>query len=423
MRWIGFLLLLTQVSNCLAITRPDDSFLDDVEHRSFLYFWEQADSATGLIRDRARNDGRSSLGVSSDIASIAATGFGLTGICIAAERHWITQEQARERIRLTLHFLAERAVSSHGFYYHWMTTSTGERRWGSEFSSIDTALLMGGILTVRQRYANDREIMQLADFIYTRVDFTWMLNGDSLLLSHGWRPETGFIVYRWDSYSELMLLYLLGIGSPTHPIPPDSWYAWARPKMDYHGYSYVGEAPLFTYQYSQAWVDFRNRKDAPPSDLDYFENSIMATRAHQAFCMRLQNRFPLSFGPECCWGITASDSPNGYMIWGGPPPNSHLDGTVVPCAPGGSLMFAPDICIPALKAMIARYGEKIYGHYGFADAFNPTTGWFDPEVVGIDAGITMLSAENLRGGTVWRWFMKNPSITQAMRLAKFRPTR
>jgi hypothetical protein len=409
--------LLAISSVCFAIDKPDTSFLDDLEHRSFNYFWEQADPATGLVRDRARNDGTARQGATSDIASIAATGFGLTGICIAVDRHWITLQQARERVLLTLRFLAERANSEYGFYYHWMDAGTGERRWGSEFSSIDTALLLGGVLTVKQRFHGDSQITRLADFIYNRVDFQWMLDG-GLLFSHGWRPETGFISYRWNSYSELMLLYLLGIGSPSHPVSPESWYAWSRPKVTYEGYSYVGVQPLFTYQYSQAWVDFRHRRDDAPFAMDYFENSIAATRAHRLFCMRLQNRFPLSFGPDI-WGITPSDSPRGYVVWGGPPASRSIDGTVVPCAPGGSLMFAPDICLPALRTMLSKYGEHIYGHYGFSDAFNPTTGWFDPEVIGIDAGITLLSAENLRSGKVWRWFMQNPEIPHAMALARF----
>jgi hypothetical protein len=389
-----------------------------MEHRSFLYFWEQADPNTGLVRDRARNDGSATHGHSSDIASIAATGFALTGICIAVDRHWITEREGHDRIELTLHFLAERAPQSHGFYYHWMDVATGERRWQSEFSSIDTALLLGGVLTVRERFHRYSDIVNLSDYIYTRVDFQWMLNGSQDLLSHGWRPETGFIPYRWDSYSELMLLYLLAIGSPTHPIPPESWYAWARPKVTYEGYTYVGVEPLFTYQYAQAYVDFRHKRDAAPSGLDYFENSIFATRAHRAFCIGLEKKYPLSFGPNL-WGITASDSPRGYIIWGGPPGSPSIDGTVVPYGPGGSLMFTPDISLPALESMRTKFGDRVYGHYGFADALNPTLGWFDPEVIGIDVGITMLSAENLRTGNIWKWFMKNEDLPKAMRLAKF----
>jgi hypothetical protein len=416
--WVRLILVLVLSFSCFGLDRTDNAFLEDLEHRSFLYFWEQADPSTGLVRDRARNDGSTTHGHSSDIASIAATGFGLTGICIAADRHWITEQQARDRIGLTLRFLAQRAPRSHGFYYHWMDVSTGERRWQSEFSSIDTALLLGGVLTVRERFRRYTDIVDMADLIYTRVDFQWMLNGSQDLLSHGWRPENGFIPYRWDSYCELMMLYLLAIGSPTHAIPPESWYAWSRPKVSYEGFTYVGLAPLFTYQYSQAWVDFRHRRDAAPSGIDYFENSVAATRAHRAFCMGLGTRFPLSFGPNL-WGITASDSPRGYIIWGGPPGSPSIDGTVVPYGPGGSLMFTPDISLPALRAMRGKYGDQLYGHYGFADAFNPTTGWFDTEVIGIDAGITMLSAENLRTGNVWKWFMRNPDMPKAMRLAKF----
>lgn len=418
MIWVRLTAISLIASSCFGLDRPVEDFLDDLEHRAFLYFWEQADPASGLIRDRARNERAARQGPSSDIASIAATGFGLTGICIAVDRHWITEQQALARISVTLHFLAERAPSAHGFYYHWMDAATGERRWQSEFSSIDTALLLGGVLTVRERFRKYTDIVLLCDFIYTRVDFRWMLSGSANLLSHGWRPESGFIPYRWDAFSEMLLLDLLAIGSPTHPIPPDSWYAWARPKMTYEGYSYVGTEPLFTYQYPLAWIDFRRERDAAPSGINYFENSAIATRAHRAFCINLEKRFPLSFS-ENLWGITASDSPRGYMIWGGPPGSPSIDGTVAPCGPGGSLMLTPEISIPALQEMKSRFGDRLYGYYGFADAFNATTGWFDPEVIGIDTGISLLSAENLRTGKVWRWFMRNEDIPRAMRLAKF----
>jgi len=400
------------------ITAADDELLEDLEHREFRYFWEQADTNTGLVLDRAQADGAPSQARHLIPASIAATGFGLTAICIAAARHWISREDARERIRATLRFFAERAPQEHGWFYHWLDQKTGARVWQSEVSSIDTALLLAGILTARQAFKTDAEIVRLANLIYDRVDFPWMLNGSPTLLDHGWTPEKGFLPSRWDTYSEETLLYILAIGSRAHPISPDAWYAWARPAMAYAGFSYIGRGPLFTHQYSEAWVDYRHRRENRGGHVDYFGNSIAATRAHRAFCMSLAKKFPGYSGN--IWGITASDSAKGYVAWGGPPPDPRIDGTVAPSAAGGSLMFTPDISLPAVRAMI-ELGKKgscnrILGRYGLIDAFNPGTGWFDPDVIGIDVGITLLSAENLRSGRVWQWFMANVEPRRALDL-------
>jgi hypothetical protein len=396
-------------------TESDDAFLNDLSHAAFTYFWEQADPGTGLVRDRAHAEG-----TSVGVASIAATGFGLTAMCIGVERQWVAAEQARARVRTTLRFFAQRAFQQHGWFYHWMDPATGARQWKSEVSSIDTALLLAGVLTARQYFANDAEIGQLATQIYNRIDFPWMLNGDPLLLSHGWTPEKGFISNRRDQYCELMILYLLAIGSPTHAIPPSSWYAWARPAISYAGYTYITGGPLFVHQYSQAWVDFRGRHDR--TQTDYFANSVAATRAHRAFCLSLARQFPASYSHDI-WGITASDSAKGYLAWGGPPMDSRIDGAVAPSAPGGSLMFNPEICLPALRAMYGRFGRRVYGRYGFVDAFNPTTGWTDPDVLGIDLGITLLSAENARTRNVWNWFMANPEPVHAMFLVGLKSLR
>ena len=399
------------------LTGEDQQFLADLGRRSFQYFWEEADPHTGLVPDRARMDGSPLDENHRNVASIAATGFGLTGICIAAERGWISHSQARERTRNTLLFFANKAFQQHGWFYHWLDAKTGERRWQSEVSSIDTALLLGGVLTARQYFRDDPEIRKLATTIYERVDFQWMLNGHQLLLSHGWKPETGFLKPRWDTYSEDTILYLLAIGSPTHPISPASWYALWRDRYRYEGYTYfttIG-VPLFMHQYAHAWIDYRNRRETKGDRIDYFENSVKATLAHRAFCMTLANDFP-AFGPNV-WGITASDSAKGYLAWGGPPRDPEIDGTVVPSAAGGSLMFTPELSVATLRTMKEKYGQKVYGKYGFIDAFNPGTGWVDSDVIGINAGIILLSAENARTGNVWTWFMRNPEIPQAMRLA------
>lgn len=403
------------------LTPQDASFLDDLSRHSFRYFEEQTDPRTGLVRDRARTDGAPHGEQQDKIASIAATGFGLTAWCIAAERGWIGKREARERVLATLRFLADRQEHKHGWFYHFVNVRTGEREWKSELSSIDTALLLGGVLTARGYFQSDKEIARLATKIYERVDFPWMLNGHPTLLSMGWRPETGFIEHRWDHYCELAILYLLAIGSPTHPVKPEAWSAWRRDWITYGQYRYLDSGdPLFVHQYSHAWIDFRGRREKSTPYVDYFENSVIATRAHRQFCLDLAKEFP-NFSKsytENIWGISASDSAKGYVAWGGPPRHEAIDGSVVPCAAAGSLMFTPDITLPALREMKEKFGEKIYGRYGFTDAFNPTTGWVNPDVIGIDVGITLLSAENLRSGNVWRWFMRNAEIRRAMQLIK-----
>ncbi|HKO95595.1 MAG TPA: glucoamylase family protein [Pyrinomonadaceae bacterium] len=403
-------------SQAAPTRQSDEAFLEDLSRKSFQYFWEQANPDTGLVPDRARMDGSSLDATHQNVASIAATGFGLTALCIAAERGWVNQTEARERARKTLRFFAHKAFHQHGWFYHWMDATSGERRWKSEVSSIDTALLLAGMLTARQYFRDDPEIKRLATQIYRRVDFGWMLNGHSLLLSHGWKSETGFLKPRWDTYSEDSILYLLAIGSPTHPISPASWYALWRDRYRYEGHSYfttIG-VPLFMHQYAHAWIDYRGRREMRGDRIDYFENSRSATLAHREFCIDLAHDFP-GFGPNI-WGITASDSAKGYLAWGGPPRDPMIDGTVVPSAAGGSLMFTPEQSVAALRAMHDKYGKQIYGKFGFVDAFNPNTGWVDTDAIGINVGIILLSAENMRTGNVWRWFMQNIEIPRAMEL-------
>jgi hypothetical protein len=395
------------------VSTEDEALLEDLSKRSFLFFWEQADPDTGIVRDRSRTDGSPVTGNARDVGSIASVGFGLTGLCVAAERGWVPRTAAVDRTRITLRFFAQRMEHQRGWFYHFVNLRTGAREWLSELSSIDTALLLAGVLTVRQCFAGDAEIPRLADVIYRRVDFKWMLAGDPLLLSHGWKPETGFLKSRWDHYCELMILYLLAIGSPTHPIPAESWRAWRRPVITFESYAYVGgPPPLFVHQYAHAWVDFRGWREREPPYIDWWENSVAATRAHKAFNLGLANEFPGY--TEHIWGITSSDSRKGYVAWGGPPRHERIDGTVVPCAAAGSLMLAPDITLPAVRDMRTRFGDRIYGRYGFADAFHPTDGWVNPDVIGIDVGVTLLSAENLRTGQVWKWFMRNSEIPAAM---------
>jgi len=387
----------------------DEAFLEDLSRRSFQYFLDHANAETGLVLDRALASGAKE---SRRVASSAATGFGLTALCIGAERRWRPRAELRAQVVRTLRYYAERAEREHGWFYHFVDAQTGERQWKCELSSIDTALLLAGVLTART-YFGDREVRALADTIYGRVDWGWMCNGDPHILTMGWKPESGFLKARWDHYCELMILYLLGIGAKEKALPAESWTKWRRPRMEYGGLSYVsGAATLFTHQYSHAWVDFRGRREK--GGVEWFENSCVATRAHRAFCIDLgKTEFPGCYD-EQVWGVSASDSAKGYHGWGGPPKQGPLDGTVVPCAAGGSLMFEPALCTEALRAMKERHGARVWGPYGFTDAFHVVNGWTNPDVIGIDVGITLLAAENARTGRVWQWYMRGAEVRRAL---------
>jgi hypothetical protein len=390
----------------------DEAFLEDLSRRAFLYFWEQSDPKTGLTLDRARNSGEKTEGHSHEVASMASTGFALTALCIARERGWQDANAIAARVRNTIRHISESQAHQKGWYYHFVDMRSGERAWNSELSTIDTALLVAGVLTVQQCYRNDPEIYDLARLIYERVDFAWMLDPTAGLLRMGWTPEKGFLRAAWNDYRENGILHILAIGSPTHGIPLRSWYRFDRDPVVFGPWRYVGGGQLFTHQFSQAWLKLSGLRDGAPFYIDYFRNSVAATYAHRAYCLSMRSMF-IGYS-ENIWGITPSDSEIGYLTWGTPFKRGDIDGTVVPCAPGGSLMFTPEISLPALRTMHANFGEYIYGRYGFADAFHPVSLWSDPDVVGIDLGITLLSAENLRTGRVWNWFSNQPDIRRAM---------
>ncbi|HEY2646897.1 MAG TPA: glucoamylase family protein [Candidatus Acidoferrales bacterium] len=395
----------------IVLPEADEMFLETLEHASFQFFWEQTNPETGIIRDRCNAIALDR----SDLGSIAATGFGLTALCIGDKRGYISHNEARTRAVNTLRFLWKKMPNHRGFFYHWANINTGERLWDSEVSSVDTAILLCGILTCRQHFPQS-EISLLAYEIFNRIDWTW-LSEDTRLLPHGWTPEAGFLQYRWDRYSELMMMYLLGLGSFTHPLPVETWTAWKRLTFEYDGIRYIGSfAPLFVHQYSQAWFDFRGKRD---QFADYFQNSTKATEVHRLFCIDLATQFPTY--SENLWGITASDSQKGYVAWGGPPATGPIDGSVVPCAAGGSLPFLPQETLQVLKTVKDHYGQRGWTRYGFVDAFNPLTHWYDTDVVGIDTGITLLMAENLRTGFVWETFMKNPEAKRGLERAGFKP--
>jgi hypothetical protein len=391
-------------------TPEEDHFLNDLEYANFQYFWEQAGPLTGLVRDRAdvrKRDG-------SVLASIAATGFGLTAMCIGQKRGFVPYGMARDRVATTLRSLANWQPNHRGFFFHWANIDTGERVLDSEVSSVDTAILLCGILTCKAHF-KDEEISRFASQIFDRVEWTW-LSEDTPLLPHGWTPEFGFLPYRWDLYSELMMMYLLGLGSSSHPLPEETWNVWKRNTFEYDGIRYIGSfAPLFVHQYSQAWFDFRHKRDRYA---DYFENSVKATDVHRRFCLDLSKTFP-DYSDDL-WGITASDSARGYQVWGGPPLTGPIDGTVATSAAAGSLPFQPKAALRVMKTIKDRYGARGWSRYGFVNAFNPLKNWYDTDAVGIDTGITMLMAENARTGFVWETFMKNPEAVRGMERAGFK---
>jgi hypothetical protein len=389
-----------------------DELLEEIISRAFLFFWLEAGPRTGLVRDRALADGGPDR---RHLASIAATGYGLAALCIGHERGYLPANRIRARVVTTLNFLVNHAEQVNGFFYHFLDINTGRRMILSEVSPIDTTILLCGVLTARA-YFHDPEISQLATALYRRVNWRWMLNGGKTF-AMGWTPEYKFIGARWDTYCELMMMYLLAIAAPVYNISPSSWDAFERPVVQYEGYTYIsGNDPLFVHQYSHAWFDFRNQRD---KYADYFKNSAIATYVHKLFCLSIRWRFP-DYEPNT-WGITASDSRFGYQAWGGPPEIGRLDGSLVPCAPGGSIPFLPKDTIDCVVNLYNRYGRQAWKKYGFVDAFNPLTGWTDLDVLGIDQGITMLMAENYRSGFIWNHFMKNREAQRAMKLVGFQP--
>jgi hypothetical protein len=384
------------------LSRGDLALLEELERTATTFFREAAHPETGLVMDRKRADGEPD---DRTIGSIAATGFGLSVLCLAHERGYAPRAELKAQVVRTLRWLHDRQVHEHGFFYHFFHFGTGERIWKCELSSVDSALLFCGALHARAYFADDAEIRQLATGLFERAEWPWFLNGKQTL-SMGWKPESGFLEAHWDHYCELMLINLLGLGSPTHPLAPDTWRAWRRPVREFAGERFVwSPAPLFVHQFSHAWFDFRDRPDA---GTDWFANSVSATRAHVQWSLAQRSRFPQ--WSEDLWGVTSSDSAQGYVGWGGPPDSGPLDGTVVPCAAAGSLPFLPAACLRTLRHQREVHGARIWKRYGFVDAWNPHTGWVNPDVIGIDVGITALMAANLRDGFGWRTMGRDPVV-------------
>ncbi|HET6567298.1 MAG TPA: glucoamylase family protein, partial [Rhodothermales bacterium] len=399
-----------------------DTFLDLVAETAFGFFWNEANPSNGLIKDRS---------TATSPASIASVGFGLSAITVGIDRGWITREEGVTRVLNTLRFFwnapqsetDELATGYKGFFYHFLDMNTGERAWKCELSTIDTALLLGGILHARGYFTGDTpeedEIRSLATSIYERVDWAWA-QARPPLVSMGWKPGTGFLKADWKGYNEAMLLYVLALGSPTHPVEPAAWTKWTETYdwETHYGYSFVRFPPLFGHQYSHTWIDFRGIRDAYMQEkgIDYFENSRRATLAQRAYSADNPNGYPNYSADE--WGLTASDIPNGYRARGAPPPQND-DGTIAPTAPGGSIAFTPEESAAALRRMYARYYARLWGPYGFRDAYNVSEDWFDTAYLGIDQGPILLMIENKRTGAVWDVFMEDSDIKRGLDRAGF----
>jgi hypothetical protein len=421
-----------------AVGSPSDAqLLDDVQHRTFLFFWETTNPANGLVPDRWPTP---------SFSSIAAVGFGLTAYGIGAERGWVSRENAAQRVLTTLRFFRESkqgeastgVTGYRGFYYHFVDMKTGERFKDVELSTIDTTLLLAGALFCQSYFDRDNEteraIREIAEELYARAEWPFFLERPPLV-SMGWTPEHGLHDYDYRGYNEAMILYILALGSPTHPIAPEAWTAYTS---TYHWDTFYGQthltfAPLFGHQYSHVWIDFRGIQDPFMREhgIDYAENSRRATLAQRAYA--IENPMHWRDYGEQLWGLTACDGPldgtkdidgvtrtfHTYAARGAAPGDTRDDGTIAPTAAVSSVAFAPEIAIPAMANMHAKYGDRLYKQYGFLDAFNPTLDWYDVDYLGIDQGPIVAMIENHRTGLVWNTMRKNPHLVRGLQRAGF----
>ncbi|HET6150401.1 MAG TPA: glucoamylase family protein [Polyangia bacterium] len=412
------------------VTREQREFLERLQRDTFAFFWDAPPGGNGLTPDRSSNP---------DLASVAAVGFALTSYPIGVDKGWVTRAQAAERTLVTLRSLwlgrqgpePQGVMGYKGFFYHFLDARTGLRAAESELSTIDTALLMAGVLASRAFFdggdRSERDIRELADQLYLRVDWAWATSPKHPpLLSMGWTPEHGYLPFDWQGYNEGMILYLLAIGSPSHAIDPRAWDAWTGTyRWDTSdGFPRVAFDPLFGHQYSHTWVDFRGIQDRymRSKGIDYFVNSTRATYANRAYC--IANPAKWIGYDELVWGLTASDGPlkivagtaaaevesRFHAYWArGAGPDQRDDGTIAVTAAGGSVPFAPELAIPTLLQFHTRFGDRLYGKYGFKDAFNLSfveaasdkPGWFDDQYIAIDQGPILLMIENFLTGRIW----------------------
>ena len=423
-------------------TLPIEADLENLQRESFDYFLHETNPANGLVRDKTAPDWP---------ASIAATGLALAAYPVGVERGFMSRATAVNRTLATLRFFRNSphgpepdATGYHGFYYHFLDMQTGRRTWQCELSTIDSTFLLAGALTAGLYFDADKpdeqEIRSLADALYLRADWQWAQNGGATV-THGWKPESGFLGYRWEGYDEALLLYILGLGSPTHPLPAGAYAAWAATYRweRCYGFEYLYAGPLFTHQLSHIWVDFRGTQDAfmRGKGIDYFENSRRATYVQRQYA--IDNPLKFTHYGEHCWGLTASEGPGPDTIdiagikrqffdyVGRGVPYGPDDGTLAPWAIAASLPFAPEIVLPALDYCIHHIKLTEANRYGFKASFNPTYpsasghlhGWVSPWHFGLNEGPTILMVENYRNGFVWQLMRGCPYIAGGMRRAGF----
>jgi hypothetical protein len=397
----------------------DEQFLDELQRRAVLYFWEKAHPGTGLVNDRANNFKTDDY----TAASTAATGYGLAALAIGVEHGWLDRSEAVARARTTLGFLSTMA-HQHGWMFHFIDSRNGLRLWESEYSSIDTALLIAGAIVCGQYFADDpssSDILRTADALYRRIDWGWMLTNagakpEKNALSHGWRPESGFISYDYGAYSEAILLYLLGLGAPVDPLPKRTWNAIKRPLQTYGQMESLKGGPIFIHQMPSGYFCFRDQRDS--LGFDYWVSSTNATYIHRQYC--LDRAIEVQTYAQGFWGLNASDGPDGYAAYGaleGPE-----NGTVSPTGAISSIMFVPTLALGAARLMYDKLEHFLWGKYGFGNAFNLDRDWFAQDVIGIDLGMELLSIENHRTGLVWSLMDSFYSTAQGRRAAGFHPT-
>ena len=361
----------------------------------------------GLIRDKNL--------LANNIASIASVGYGMAALIIGTKRKWITKQKAYERANRTLDTFLNNVEGKNGFYYHFINMKTAKREWNCEISIIDTAIFICGAIAAGEFFQG--EVKEKAEELYKRINWEWYRNKENNYFYMGYKPEIGFWG-EWDMYAEQLMLYVLGVASPTFQVNKQMYFDMKKPKEDFEGikdiiYTYCGT--LFTYQFSHAWIDFRERKDL--DGIDWFENSVRATLANRKYCIKNSWKFK-TFG-ENSWGLTACVGPKGYSGgYGARPSKANVemqnDGTISPCGPAGSIVFTPELSIKALEYLYNNF-PKIWGKYGFKDAYNLEQGeWYSKEVIGIDKGISMVMIENYLSQTIWNCFMKSEYIQKGL---------
>lgn len=391
------LILFPSFSPAAEISASDRELLIKIQRSSIQYFLRMSDKNTGLTKDSSRP---------GSPASIAATGFSLAAVAIGGSRGWVNPDVAEKYITKTLRTLLHTAEQKNGFFYHFLEPTNGKRVWGSEASSIDTALLIAGAL-VASEYYPDTPIASMTEQIYSRVNWRWMMNNSDFICM-GWKPESGFLPYYWDSYNELMILEALAIGAPKNAVPAKNWGRWLRPKDAFNNRNivYASSGSLFTYQFSHAFIDFRELND---NGINYFENSVQATLANREYSLSFRDRFK-SYSVKS-WGLSASVGPGGYKAYGGKPGGGEHDGTVAPYAALSSIIFTPEESLTAARYFYNELGDKLYGMFGFKDAYNLDKAWWADEFLGIDQGITVLMLENfLNDGSIWKKIMPRSEI-------------